>query len=31
MGAGADVPLFSEIEAQGKSYFVIGSNYCVEM
>lgn len=28
---GADVPLFSEIEAQGKSYFVIGSNYCVEM
>lgn len=28
---GADVPLFSEIEAGGKSYFVIGSNYCVEM
>ena len=28
---GADVPLFSEIEAGGKKFFVIGSNYCVEM
>ena len=28
---GADIPLFSEIEAGGKKFFVIGSNYCVEM
>lgn len=28
---GAEAPLFSEIEAGGTGYFVIGTNYCVKM